>query len=254
LTDPAEGERRLARIRKAQPNEWDGEQGQARFKVHDRAMAEAGVDAVRTAERPAELRQAQAAGDRVGAQLDQAIAAAGGILLRLRLLDQEISKLSGEREELKPQQNPAERELSRLRLLDSDVALAGQALKDDSATLSTVLQGRVGEILGTWPEMPYEEARRRVLEAAEPDCPLSLAEEGKEWSRGHYYGISNVRRDESGLVGDVDPAPEADAIPAGLHPGSHQLANRVRERLRTLDRPDSEFTATLEEMLREGGV
>jgi hypothetical protein len=225
LTDPAEGERRLARMRKAQPNAWDGEQGRTRFKEHDRAMAESRVDAVRTAERPRELRQAQAAGDRVGAQLDAAIATAGDKRLRLRLLDQEIAKLSGEREELKPQQEDrAERALSKLRLLDSDVARTGQPLVGDSTTLSTVLQGRVSEILGTRPEMPYEEARRRVLEAAEPDCPLSLAQESQEWSRGHYYGVSNVRRDDTGaLVGDVDPAPEAAAIPDGVHPGSHLL-------------------------------
>jgi hypothetical protein len=257
LHDPAEGERRLARMRKAQPNAWDGEAGRARFKEHDRQMAESNVDAVRTAERPLELRRAQLAGDRVGARLDAVIATADDKRSRIRALDQEIAKLAGEREELKPQQEDrTERELSRLRLLDSDVARTGQPLmNDNSAILSTVLQGRVGEILATRPEMPYAEARRWVLEQAEPDCPLTLEQEGQEWARGHYYGISNVRRDEGGaLVGDVDPAPEADETPAGLHPGSHQLANRVRERLRILDRPDSAFTATLEEMMREGGV
>jgi hypothetical protein len=257
LHDPAEGERRLQRMRKAQPNAWDGEAGRARFKAHDRQMAESNVDAVRSAERPFELRQAQAAGARVGAQLDAAIATAGDKRLRLRLLDEEIAKLAGEREELKPSAaDPADRELTRLRLLDSDIARTGQPLmNDNSAILSTVLQGRVGEILATRPEMPYASARRWVLEQAESDCPLTLEQEGQDWARGHYYGFSNVRRDESGaLVGDVDPAPEADATPAGLHPGSHQLANRVRERLRTLDRPDSAFTATLEELLAEDGV
>jgi hypothetical protein len=228
LHDPAEGERRLARIRVAQPNQWDGEAGRARFKQHDRQMAEAHVDAVLTAERPFELRRARAAADKVGERLDQAISESGSKRQQLRLLEAEISKLDGPaagvREfglnELRRQAADASREPTRL--LDQleasgEAAVTGQvrsvSLPTDGHSLFVAVQERL------W-----------LLDRGQDQFDATLAEV---------------------LRGDPAPAPAVreSAIPDGVHPGSHAVHAKVEARLRELDRPPSAYTATLQGML-----
>ncbi len=100
LTDPAEFERRLARIRKASAGAWEGDEGRKRFRDADRSHAEAGLDLVRTEERPRQLSQAQAHADEVARTLDQAITADASRQAKLRMLDLEIAKLQGRRDEV----------------------------------------------------------------------------------------------------------------------------------------------------------
>jgi hypothetical protein len=73
LGDPPTFERRLARIRRAQPGRWLDTEGRERFRHEDRLLAEAGLDLVRSAERPLDLVAAQAEAQRVAARLDAAV-------------------------------------------------------------------------------------------------------------------------------------------------------------------------------------
>lgn len=74
LGDAPTFERRLARIRRAEPGRWVDDEGRDRFRLEDKLFAEQGYDRVRTAERPLDLVAAQADAQRVAARLDAAVA------------------------------------------------------------------------------------------------------------------------------------------------------------------------------------
>jgi hypothetical protein len=229
LTDPAEFERRLARICVAEPGHFDGDQGRETFRGEDKAWAEAGKDRVRSAERPREIRQAQAKADRIGARLDQAIGEAGDKRQKLKLLEAEISKLDGPaagvREfglnELRKQAADARREP--LRMLDQldasgEAALTGQvppsvSLPADGHGLYVAVQERM-----------------RLLDRPQDEFDSTLAEI---------------------LRGDPAPAPAVreSETPPGVHAGSHAVHEKVEARLRELDRPPTAYLRTLEELM-----
>jgi hypothetical protein len=231
LTDPAEGERRLARMRAAQPSAWDGDAGRTRFKAHDRLMAESGVDAVRTAERPGELLEAQAAGNRVGAQLDQAISAAGDKRQRLRLLEAEISKLDG------PAAGVREFGLTELRKQAADARREPLRMLDQlDASGEAAVTGHVPSVrLPADGHGLYEltQARMRLLDRSQDEFDATLS----EVLRGDPVPVPAVREPE---------------IPDGVHPASHALHEKVQAKLKELDRPPGapgEYLRVLERLL-----
>jgi hypothetical protein len=228
LTDPAEFERRLARIRVAEPNHFDGDKGREDFRREDKAWAESGKDRVRTAERPHEIRRAQQTADRVGERLDQAIGTANDTRSRLRALEAEVSKLDGPaagvREfgltELRRQTADARREP--LRLLDQLEASGEAAVTGRVPSVSLPTDGHGLFVL--------TQERMRLLDRSQDQFDQTLAEV---------------------LRGDPAPAPAVrePEIPDGVHPGSHALHEKVQARLRELDRPPTEYSRVLEGML-----
>ncbi len=187
LADPVERERRLARARKLAPNAYSGEKGRQDFFDTDRLHLESGIDLVRTMERGREIQTAQRKAEGVARQLDQAISSTIDKRQQLRLLDAEIAKLEGK---LQPLQDDAKRQEAKLRLLETPQAGAAAAGSDSgSEMLSVVLQSRIIDELRANPGDPYEEARRRVLEAAEPGVPITLDQESAEWNAGNF-GVS----------------------------------------------------------------
>lgn len=235
LANPAEQERRLARMRKAQPGVYDGDDGRATFKREDRLHAEAGHDMVATAERNQKLAGARVAADRVGAELDAAIAAAADKRQKLKRLDAQLVELEGKapgvefntaRDQLRSRAAAAGRE-EPLKLLDQlsalDKAAAGE--KAPSPTMA-----EIDERTRAWTDH-LEQLRQTQT----PDEFLKTL--------------------DAAFAGEPLPTPPAanPGTPAGVHPGSHLLDQRVRERMRELDRPESEYAKTLAEIMAEGG-
>jgi hypothetical protein len=98
LTDPVERERRYQRARRldARYIDYDNpERGRHRFFEDDRLHLEAGEDLVRTLERPAAVSEANRNAAAIAMQLDAAMAADVDKRQRLKLLDEQISKLEG---------------------------------------------------------------------------------------------------------------------------------------------------------------
>lgn len=79
-------------------------------------------------------------------------------------------------------------------MLETPAAAAATGSDSGSETLSVVLQTRIIDELRANPEEPYEEARRRVLEAAEPGVPITLKQESAEWD-ANGAGRSMLVRD-----------------------------------------------------------
>jgi hypothetical protein len=69
-------------------------------------------------------------------------------------------------------------------------------------------------------------------------CPLTAAEEGEQWRRGVYYGLEQQQEE-----------PAAAAIEAA--DPSRAMNLRVLERMRVLNRPDSAYQRTAEELMAE---
>jgi hypothetical protein len=228
IADPQEFERRLARIRVAEPGHFDGDKGRETFRREDRTWAESGKDRVRTAERPREIRQAQAKADRVGAQLDQAISEAGSKRQQLRLLEAEIAKLDG------PAAGVREFGLNELRKQAADARREPLRLLDQlDASGEAAVTGRVPSVrLPTDGHGLYVavQERMRLLDRSQDQFDQTLAEV---------------------LRGDPAPAPAVrEALtPEGVHPASHAVHEKVEARLRELDRPPREYLRTLEEMM-----
>jgi hypothetical protein len=250
LGDPAEFERRLQRARQA-TGEFTGDQGREQFRNADRQHAEAGIDYVRTIERPREIASAQAKAAQVGRKLDQAIKDATGKRQRVRALDEQIAALDGQRAKLAERTAEPGRKEAKLRLLDA-------AATDDRPLLSVPLQQRIIALATEHPGLSYEERRRRVLEAAEPGMPLTADEEAAMSvdERVRLLAGELESRADRALsdLGADRPAPEPAAAEKALPPGvaeSRQMDKRVRDRMRTLDRPSGEYLKTLEEMWAE---
>jgi hypothetical protein len=229
LADPQEFERRLARIRVAEPGHFDGDKGRETFRREDRSWAESGKDRVRSAERPREIRQAQAKADRVGARLDRAIAEAGDKRQQLRLLEAEISKLDG------PAAGVREFGLGELRKQAADARREPTRLLDQiDASAEAAVSGQVPPSV----QLPADghglfelvQERMRLLDRDQDQFDQTLAEV---------------------LRGDPAPAPamREPEIPAGLHPGSHAIHEKVEARLRELDLAPNQYLRVLEGMM-----
>lgn len=216
LADPQEFERRLARMRRAEPRSWDGPEGRAQFQKLDRAHVESGIDMVRTAERRHELAGARRASQKAAQSLDLAIHESSDKRQRLRLLDRQIAKLKDKRVLL---DEPIEAD-NRVKMLN-----AASDLSERVPEQNQPLQAHADEL--------YErtQERLRLLDRPQGDFLKTLKE----------------------IMDDVPLSEDAPAetAPPGVHPGSHELHRRIRERMRLLDRPDSAYVETLEEILGE---
>lgn len=218
LGDPMEFERRLARVRRVEPNRWAGDEGRATFRDYDRQHAEQGYDFVRMAERPAELTAARAQADQLGAQLDAAIAAAGKERAKLKAFHDQIGKLQGPagardtaREQLEPQLRATNAPV--VRLLDQ--LASGEP------------SGAATADVPTWEQV---QDRMRALD------------------RPQHEFTKTMREMERGEPTPIAPAPQA---PPGVHRGSHDLDRRVRERLTELGAKPSDYTKVYEQLLQE---
>ena len=228
LADPVEIERRLARIRRAQAG-WEGDDGRVRFLEADRANLEANRDIVATAERAGRIAAARSQANQVARRLDQAIREETDPSRRMRVLDAEIAKLSGGRDQLAPATDATASATERLRALDAG--------GDSGGTLAAELQLRIIKLVQTGE--PYAKARRRVLATAEPGEPVWQSEE---------LSVPAAR---------VEPAPSASEIPPGVHAGSHELDRRIQARLRRDGKvidgkvASGEYVKTLEQIMAE---
>jgi len=100
MANPEEFERRLARMRAADPRgtlgAWDGDAGRQRFKDADKSHLEAGVDLVRTAERAQALATAKARNENHARQVDEEIRDAISRQAGVKALDARLAALAGE--------------------------------------------------------------------------------------------------------------------------------------------------------------
>jgi hypothetical protein len=229
LADPVEIERRLARIRKAQRG-WEGDEGRERFLEADRANLETGGDIVATAERAGKIAAARSEANQVARHLDQAIREGTDQRSRMRLLDQEIDRL-GIRLDSDPAPAVDVPASAGLRALDGS-APAGPAL------LTPELQIRIIRLREQG--VPYDEARLKTLATVGADEIV--------WQSGQ---ASVVPRSPAG---EESPRPET---PAGVHPASHELDQRIQARLRQEGKvidgkvQSGEYVKTLEQILAE---
>ena len=235
LADPVERERRLARARKVAPSDYSGDKGRQEFFEMDRFHLEAGIDVVRTMERGREIQAAQRKAESVARQLDQEIGSTLDKRQQLRMLDAEIAKLQDKR---RPLQDAATQQETKLRMLQAPPAAEGTTGPSSGSGIpSTIIQTRIIDELQANPDESYEDARRRVLEAAEPGIPITLEQESAEWARGNYkLSMDPLRVHEE---------------PAEPPPAENDLNQRVRDRMRELGRPESDYPRTLEEIIAE---
>ena len=233
LADPVEFERRLARMRAADASgQYALDQGRELFRRDDRAHLEVGVDIVASAERTRQLAAATAAAERVGRELDEALRVGGSKRARLKALEAELGRLDAPpgvtfdtaRDELRSQAIVAGTEPA-LKLLDQLTALDEAVKKLDGPTADSIEQAR---LLGA--EL---ERRRQTEDAGQFLRTLSAAMAGEP-------------------LPERPPAPEEPEIPPDVHPGSHQLHERVLARMRELDAPESDYPRILDQVMREG--
>lgn len=173
LADPQEFERRLARMRAADPRgmlgAWDGDAGRQRFKNADKSHVEAGVDLVRTAERTQRLAAAKAknanAARTVDAEIHDAISRQAGV----KALDDRLAALAGEQIAARAQRAAAAGDAAkpgpgRLWMLEAQAAV-GAGFADERQIL---LDLDVDESTITQLEMYALEHRAAVT----PDAPV----------------------------------------------------------------------------------
>ncbi len=235
-----EFERRLRRARRMQRG-YEGDPGREKFRELDRQHIDGGVDLVRTLERPAEVRAANTHAGQVRRQLEQSFKGETEARAQVRQLDAEMAKLREKRDQAGSRTATTGEQAKRLRLLD-------QGFKNDEV-LSAVLQVRVIDRRRGNPDEPYEESRRRVLEQAEPGCPLTLEDEaGMGPSDGESAGAQVFVQTDSGLRVLDD---------GGSVPADREFQRRLRARL--LERgygpgatvSEAVFTETLKQLLAE---
>ena len=241
LADPEEFERRLARIRLAQPGHWGSDEGREKFRQLDRQHLEAGMDLVRTAERQGELAVASAKARRVAAELDQVIAAASEKRQRLEALDAKLDELGN---------LPGAQDIGRAKLREqiAEVNQAPLRLLDRLAP-------------ETPPEAPAKftanELRKKIRQlnrrkAVSPDYEVrELDNEIAQFTTELVELQADATKRRLTQPGTHEPTESEPGVPPGVHPGSHSLDQRVRQRMRELDRPASEYERTLLEVYKE---
>jgi hypothetical protein len=160
LGDPKEFERRLSRIRRVQPDKWLDTEGRERFRHEDRLLAEAGLDLVRSAERPLDLVSAQAQAQRVAARLDAAVAIESDKHAKLIALDEAIGHA----------------EDGRLRMLEQNAKPKGKKRKLDAASAVPVADDPVQDRAKQLDEFDRRVRERMTqLDAPESAYPQVLA-------------------------------------------------------------------------------
>jgi hypothetical protein len=224
LTDPAEFERRYARMRRL-TGAFDGPDGREQFRQLDRDYATAGKDIVRTEERRVELRAAEAKAAQAARQLDQAMASAADKRSALKALEAEVAKLPDAVSEADKQQA-----LSNVR------AEAQRAAEEPLRMLDQMPTARVSRVESS----SSDEERLDRLRLTQ--SPAQFARTLEAYIAGEP--LADL---------PVDPAEQPREVPAGVHAGSHGLHQRVLDRIRELDRnPDRDYARTLDEIIREG--
>ncbi len=194
------------------------------FEQADALYLGGGRDIVAEAERDRGQHQARAQADRLAKQLDQAIRNGADKRLALKQLEQDLTALEGRasgvgfdgaRDQLRDRANTAGVEDAR-RLLDQ---------------FDSVSEAGTGGAAGV-PTFDEVQARMKLLDRSQGQFAKTL---------------------EEMMAGDASPpvTPTQTDVPPGVHPGSHELAKRVRDRLKLLDRRDSEYQRTLIEVLNE---
>ncbi len=206
LADPQEFERRLARMRAADPRgmlgAWDGDAGRQRFKDADKSHVEAGVDLVRTAERAQGLAAAKAknanAARTVDAEIHDAISRQAGV----KALDDRLAALAGEQIAARAQRAAAAGDAAkpgpgRLWMLEAQAAV-GARFADERQIL---LDLDVDESTITQLEMYALEHRAAVT----PDAPVQTpgSEDGL-----HAQLAAGAHIDQMGRVTPAPAKPE----------------------------------------------
>ena len=237
LTDPAERERRLARARQFDA-QYKGSDGRKLFDQIDREHLEAGRDLLSTWEHEGRVRAAQAKAQAVSKQLDQAIGKATDKRQQLRLLETEIAKLApneaGVREVVADQ-------------------LRAQAVDATSDTLK-LLDQAVGAVEPRLLSIDEAIAREDALGKDSHYVALTRRrDELKRDPKANYQQLVVLdaaldRRKQELSQPATPPAPET---PPGVHPGSHQLAKRVRALMAERGLKERDYNKALEAVLRE---
>ena len=168
------------------------DRGRELFQFDDSTHLGGGVDLVKTLELAHEEREAHVNAGQVARQLDQTIKSTANREAQLRMLDDQIAELTGQRREL-----------------EADPAEGGKKLLS------------IGEAI----------AREGQLDGLNPA-------QLQRWAR-------------TGELPAKAPQPDPPAAPAGIHPGSHSLHERVVGRIRDLNAPESEYVTILEQIMRE---
>jgi hypothetical protein len=181
LSNPRTRFKRLERARKAAPGRYPDEQGAKLFDTEDRAHIEAGIDLVRTLERPAEIAAARDAASDVGRQLDQAIATGRDARARWLELDGQVRQLQAERKKVKPAAyDPASvlaEPAGEIKLLDNAAAKKRKKGKKKKRKLSFGAQTRMVQL--TSAGLSKKAARKQVkLEAG---GRIYMDQLGDEW-------------------------------------------------------------------------
>jgi hypothetical protein len=230
LASPEEFERRLQRARNAAPDVYDKtDAARERFRTRDRQEAEAGIDHVRTLERPREIAVAQANAARVAQRLDNAMAQGSDPVSRLRLLESELASLGV------ASAAGASAGDSGLRLLEQQEPAATQPASG-AQTDPRLLEARVyaeAILVGRNESSADGAAYVRALEQVYSDHPELLPR----------FTLDAPQR---------APEPDPDAVPAGVHPGQRLLHKQVLKRLEAEGlNPKRDYLRMLERMLAE---
>jgi hypothetical protein len=196
------------------------------WRTDDQRMAGAGVDLLRTLQRPGELAAARAhanrAAGRVAAQLDQAIAGAADKRQKLRRLDQEIAKLEGAA--------PGVSFDSARGQVQSQAAKAG---KEEPLRMLDQIEADIAR------------DREELKRLAQDQTPGQFIRTLDAYRRGEP--LPSATPQTSAAQDDAEAL-----MRAGVHPGSHAIHERVVERLRELDAPESDYPKVLAQIMREG--
>jgi hypothetical protein len=238
LADPQEFERRLARARAT--GGYDGtDAAREKFATRDRQEAEAGIDHVRTLERPRELAAARAKANGAALQLDNAVAQGSDHDSKLFLLEAELAKL-GAAAARSPA--PATEPAPDVRLLERPNAAGAQSppadprLLEASAYASAIVLAR-GEQPGDG--MAY----LRALDQVYSDHPELVVASWEQPTAG-------LRLLETPAPTKAPPA--RNAAPPGVYGPSHDMHERVQKRLEAEGLPQSQYLRLFDQMLAEG--
>ncbi len=238
--DQATFERRLMTTRELAPNQWLGDQGREAFRKLDRELLEQQLDMVATYERPRQLAQARQHAGGVARTLDQALKDGADHKHRLKLLDREVEQLTGRRRELETTQPQAgtsgpESNTVGLRLLDDDTggASVGKSLSPKAREIAARINA----------QEPRD--RQHYLQLLSADSSATAAD-----ATPYTEVVLRVLDTPAPPKREPEPTPApSERMPPGVHPGSHQLDQRVRERMRQLHRGESDYVRTLEEVI-----
>ena len=228
LLDEREFEKRLARARTLDASYAD-DAGREQFRFEDDAHLRGGVDMVKTLEVAHEEQGARAQAGLVARQLDQAITAGNKRRLQVRKLDEQVAELTDQRREMMV---PTPADAQAVKLLDEAKPKSG-AVSVSRVPLSGPRTDEV-RLLDQGAQKIDKRARKRLRRLGLPETSPNLIMALDAEARG-------------------EPMPEKTAAaqpaaPAGVHPASHAMHERITERMKLLD---CGYQQALEQILSE---